>query len=125
MGGLGKYLSIALLISTCVASTKVWAQATAEISGTARDQSGAVLPGVEIRVTQAETGGIRNSVTNETGSYVLPNLPLGPYKLEASLPGFRTYAQTGIGLQVNSSQGIRVTLGVTQVAETVVVEGKA
>jgi len=46
-GGFGKYLSIALLISTCIASTNVWGQATAEISGTARDQSGAVLPGVE------------------------------------------------------------------------------
>jgi len=119
MSGCGKYLSIALLISTCVARTNAWAQATAEISGTARDQSGAVLPGVEIRVTQTETGGIRNSVTNETGSYVLPNLPIGPYKLEASLPGFRTYAQTGIALQVDSNPVINVTLEVGQVAETI------
>ena len=36
--------------------TEVWAQATAQISGTAKDQSGAVLPGVEIKATQAETG---------------------------------------------------------------------
>src|SRR5437667_215581 len=125
MGGFGKYLSIALLISTCVASTNVWAQATAEISGTARHQSGAVLPGVEIRVMQTETGGIRNSITNETGSYVLPNLPIGPYKLEASLPGFRTYAQTGIVLQVNSNPVINVTLEVGQVAETIEVQANA
>ena len=125
MSGFGKNLSIALMISTCVASTNVWAQATAEISGTARDQSGAVLPGVEIRVTQTETGGIRNSVTNETGSYVLPNLPIGPYKLEASLPGFRTYAQTGIVLQVNSNPVINVTLEVGQVAETIEVQANA
>ncbi len=125
MSGFGKSLSIALLISICVASSNVWAQATAEISGTARDQSGAVLPGVEIRVTQTETGGIRNSVTNETGSYVLPNLPIGPYKLEASLPGFRTYAQTGIVLQVNSNPVINVTLEVGQVAETIEVQANA
>src|SRR2546426_1149706 len=105
MSGFGKSLSIALLISICVASSNVWAQETAETSGTARDQSGALLPGGEIRVTHTETGGIRNSVTNETGSYVLPNLPIGPYKLEASLPGFRTYAQTGIVLQVNQQSG--------------------
>src|SRR5262245_28684360 len=80
----------------------IWAQATAQISGTARDQSGAVLPGVEIKVTQTETGISRDTITNETGAYVLPNLALGPYRLEASLPGFRTYAQTGIVLQVNS-----------------------
>src|SRR5437868_13242669 len=100
-------------------SGSVWAQATAEISGTARDQSGAVLPGVEIRVTQTDTGITRDAVTNETGSYVLPNLPIGPYKLEALLPGFRSYTQTGIVLQVNSNPSINVVLEVGQVSEQV------
>src|SRR5262247_1727650 len=105
--------------------TDVWAQATAQISGTARDQSGAVLPGVEIRATQAETGITRTTTTNESGSYVLPNLPIGPYKLEASLPGFRTYSQSGIVLQVASTPVINVTLEVGQIAETVEVEANA
>jgi hypothetical protein len=69
----------------------VWAQATAQIGGTVRDQSGAVLPGVEITATQTETGIARSTVSSETGSYVLANLPLGPYRLEATLPGFRTF----------------------------------
>jgi hypothetical protein len=102
-----------------------WAQATAEISGTARDQSGAVLPGVELTATQTDTGIVRNTITNETGSYVLPNLAIGPYRLEAALPGFRTYAQTGIVLQVNSSPTINVVLEVGQVAETVEVQANA
>src|SRR5437763_13009253 len=80
-----------------------WAQATAQISGAVQDQSGAVLPGVEVTATQIETGARRTTVTSETGYYVLPNLPLGAYKLEASLPGFRGFAQTGIVLQVNSN----------------------
>src|SRR4029453_18190642 len=54
-----------------MASGNVWAQATAQISGSARDQSAAVLPGVEVTVTQTETGITRNAITNETGSYVL------------------------------------------------------
>jgi len=108
-----------LLIVGCA---MVWAQATAEISGSARDQSGGVLPGVEITVTQTDTGITRSAITNETGSYVLPNLPVGPYRLEASLPGFRTYAQTGIVLQVNSSPVLNITLEVGQVAETVEVQ---
>src|SRR5204862_1183709 len=103
----------------------IWAQATAQISGTARDQSGAVLPGVEIHVTQTETGISRDTITNETGSYVLPNLPIGPYRLEASLPGFRTYAQTGIVLQVNSSPVINPLLEVGQVTEQVEVQANA
>src|SRR5262249_35794016 len=96
------YLSIALAVFF-VASPQLWAQATAQISGTVADPSGAVLPGAEITATQMETGIARMTVSNETGAYVLPNLPLGPYKLEISLPGFRTFVQTGITLQVNSS----------------------
>jgi hypothetical protein len=103
----------------------VWAQATAQISGTVKDQTGAVLPGVEVIVTQVETGISRNTISNETGSYVLPNLALGPYRLEASLPGFRTYSQTGIILQVGSSPAINVVLDVGQIAERVEVQATA
>ncbi|PYS45159.1 MAG: hypothetical protein DMG13_32675, partial [Acidobacteria bacterium] len=110
-----------LLILT-LNSSPVWAQATAQISGGVRDQSGAVLPGVEIIATQTDTGVLRNTVTNETGSYVLPNLPLGPYKLEAALPGFRTFLQTGIVLQVNSTPVINLVLEVGQVTEQIEVQ---
>src|SRR5437879_7176393 len=102
-----------------------WAQATAQISGTVRDQSGAVLPGVEVTTTQTDTGIKRNTVTNETGTYVLSNLPLGPYRLEAALPGFRTYAQSGIVLQVNSAPVINPVLEIGQVAEQVEVQANA
>jgi hypothetical protein len=106
-------------------STMVWGQATAQVSGTVKDQSGAVLPGVEITVTQTETAVSRNAITNETGSYVLPNLPLGPYRLEAALPGFRTFVQTGIVLQVNSSPVVNVTLEVGQINERIEVSANA
>src|SRR5438105_694173 len=79
------------------------AQATAQISGIVRDQSGAVLPGVELTATQTDTGISRSGVTNEAGAYVMANLSLGPYRLEAALPGFRTFVQNGIVLQVNSN----------------------
>src|SRR6266487_1626567 len=103
----------------------VWAQGTAQISGAVRDQSGAVLPGVEITATQTETGISRNTVSNETGSYVLPNLAVGPYRLEAALPGFRTYVQTGIVLQVNGSPVVNPVLEVGQVSEQVEVQANA
>src|SRR5436190_24274058 len=103
----------------------VWAQATAQISGTVRDQSGAVCPGVDVTATQTDTGNSRNTITNETGSYVLSNLPLGPYKLEAALTGFRTFVQTGIVLQVNSNPVINPTLEVGQVSEQVEVQANA
>src|SRR5216684_2704541 len=114
-----------VVLAIVMMCASLWAQATAQISGTARDQSGAVLPGVEIRATQTDTGITRDSVTNETGSYVLTNLPIGPYRLEASLPGFRTYAQTGIVLQVNSGPTVNVVLEVGQVSEQVEVQANA
>src|SRR4051812_12860773 len=113
------FLTIALSCSS------LWAQATAQISGTVKDQSGAVLPGVEIKMTQADTGVSRDTVTNETGSYVLTNLPIGPYRLEASLPGFRTYSQTGIVLLVNSSPAVNVVMEVGQISEQVEVQDNA
>jgi hypothetical protein len=108
-----------------VTCSDIWAQATAQISGTVKDQSGAVLPGVEITVTQTETGTSRTALTNETGSYILSNLPIGPYRLEAALPGFRTYVQTGIVLQVNSSPVVNAVLEVGQVTEQVEVQANA
>src|SRR5262249_59115340 len=79
----------------------------------------------EITATQTETGISRATVSNETGTYVLSNLALGPYRFEAALPGFRTYAQSGIVLQVNGSPVINVTLEVGQVNEQVDVQANA
>ena len=116
------FVGMVIFIVGCV---DVWAQATAQISGSVRDPSGAVLPGVEIRATQVDTGLTRDAISNETGSYALTNLPIGPYRLEASLPGFRAYAQSGIVLQVNSNPEINLVLQVGQVTEEVEVQANA
>ena len=124
MNRIAKCVTSVLLLSvlTC---TGAWAQATAQITGTVKDPTGAVLPGVEITATQTDTGIARMTITNETGTYILSNLPLGPYKLEASLAGFRTFVQSGIVLQVNSNPVINVTLEVGQVSEQVEVQANA
>src|SRR5207247_9845846 len=63
--------------------------------------------------------------TDGTGSYAMPNLPTGPYRLEVALQGFRTYVQTGIVLQVGATPTINATLGVGNLEETVAVEAAA
>src|SRR5436309_14490792 len=124
MKSISACLVISFLISV-VTCGSVWAQATAQISGAAQDSSGAILPGVEVTATQTDTGVSRMTVTNETGYYVLPNLPLGPYRLEASLPGFRSFVQTGIVLQVGGNPTINLVLRVGEVSETVEVQANA
>src|SRR5262249_21519952 len=87
-----------------------------------RDQSGAVIPGVEIKVTQTATGAVRTVVANEEGRYVFANLPLGPYVLEANQPGFTSYVQRGIVLRVDDNLVIDVRLTVGGLGEQVTVE---
>jgi len=101
------------------------AQATAQVNGRVTDESGAVLPGVTVTATQTNTTFTRSVVTDGAGNYVMTNLPTGPYRLEISLQGFRTYVQTGIVLQVGASPTINAALGVGNLEQTVSVEAAA
>jgi hypothetical protein len=105
--------------------TAAWAQATAQITGTVRDESGAVLPGVTVTATQTDTGFMRTSVTEGTGVFVMPNLPTGPYRMEATLQGFRSYVRTGIVLQVGAAPVINPVLAIGELEESVTVEAAA
>ncbi len=113
---------IGILWGICIIPNIALGQAVSQISGTVRDSSGAVMAGVQITATQTDTGFKRTAVTDDAGNYVLTSLPLGPYRLDAGKMGFRTYAQTGIILQVGTAPEIPITMGVGQVSETVQVE---
>jgi hypothetical protein len=116
--GLGSVLILVL-------ATAAWAQATAQINGTVADSSGGVLPGATVTAVQTDTGFRREVVTDADGSFALTNLPIGPYRLEVTLPGFRTYVQTGIVLEIGGNPVIPVTLQLGELAETVSVEASA
>jgi outer membrane receptor protein involved in Fe transport len=116
------FVAISVLLSSAVASAQL---STAQLSGRVADESGAVLPGVTITAIQTDTGQTRTAVTDASGTYVLPNLPTGPYRLEVSLSGFRTYVQTGIVLQVAATPAINVVLAIGSLAETVSVDAAA
>ena len=72
-----------LLASICFLSCAALAQEVAQISGVVTDPTGAVVPNVSVTVTHTETGVTRSVATDNSGFYVLPNLTLGPYRLEA------------------------------------------
>ena len=115
-------LALILLLTTAPA----WAQlATAELNGRVTDSSGAVLPGVTVTATQTATGLVRTAVTDENGTYLLSNLPTGPYKLEIVLQGFRTYVRTGLVLQVGATPTVNAALELGSLEETVTVEAAA
>ena len=120
------FRTLAGALTVLLAATSAWAQlSTAQLSGRVTDESSAVLPGVTVTATQTDTGLARSVTTDEKGTYLLTNLPTGPYRLEAMLQGFRTYAQTGIVLQVAATPSINVVLGIGSLEETVSVEASA
>ena len=114
-------VALILLLSASAAL----AQGTAQLSGTVRDDSGAVLPGVTVTATQTDTGLVRTVVSDGAGNYLLTNLPTGPYRLEASLSGFRTYVQSGIVLTVNATPAVNVVLALGELSEQITVIANA
>ena len=72
--------------------------------------------------TQTGEGIVRTTETGADGSYLLPSLPLWPYRLEVKKDGFTAYVQSGILLQVNTNPAIDVVLKIGSVTEQVVVE---
>jgi hypothetical protein len=118
------YRLLALIL--LLAGGSAWAQvSTAELNGRVTDSSGAVLPGVTVTATQTATGLVRTVVTDDSGAYLLSNLPTGPYRLEVALQGFRTYVQTGLVLQVGATPTINAALELGSLEETVTVEAAA
>jgi Carboxypeptidase regulatory-like domain len=115
------------ILSLAMSPTLARAQgdATAQISGVVTDPSGAAVPSAKITATQTVKNLTRTTVANGDGSYILPELPIGPYKLQVEATGFGTYVQTGITLQVGESPRVNITLTVGQTTEQVQVNSNA
>src|SRR5438093_7312558 len=98
---------------------------TATISGTLRDESGAVLPGVNVAIQNQDTGISRMVTTNETGRYSAPALGLGNYQVTVQLSGFQSQVRSGIALTVGREAVVDFRLAVGAVSQTVEVKGEA
>jgi hypothetical protein len=91
------------------------------IEGTILDAQGGVLPGVTVTISNVDTGDSRTVVTNESGLYRAPLLPLGTYRVSAELQGFRTYEQTGITLTAGRTAVVDIKMTVGALQETITV----
>ncbi|MDQ1474753.1 MAG: hypothetical protein QOJ99_6233, partial [Bryobacterales bacterium] len=117
--------AFACILLFASAELRAQAVASAVVRGSITDGSGAVVPDAQIKATQAETGQLRRTVSGSDGSYVLPDLPVGPYTLEVTSPAFKSYIQTGIILQVGNNVQINVVLQVGSVSQEVRVSANA
>jgi hypothetical protein len=95
---------------------------TGALTGTVSDSSRAVLPGVEVKLTNTANGESRSVVSNETGSYIFPLLAPSSYRLEAALPGFKTAVRSDVRITVTETARLDVQLELGALTETVNVE---
>src|SRR5882672_7562104 len=111
-------LGVVLLATT--ASLAVAQITSATLSGTIKDQTGGVLPGVDVVVKNVDTGLTRSAVSDSNGYYTVPGLSPGKYEARASLQGFTTAVQTGIALEVAQQAGLNFNLKIGVTSETII-----
>src|SRR5712691_2657446 len=113
--------SVAVLLLLWTAScfwlpSSAAAQATAAISGTVRDSSGAVLPDAGVVLHNTATNLDRTTTTNSVGYYVIPEVQPGAYDVRVSKQGFNSAAQANVQMLVNQPVTIDFALKVGSIS---------
>jgi hypothetical protein len=98
---------------------------TGRIDGDVRDQSGAVLVGAKVIVTDAQRGGARTLTTDSAGAYSAPNLIPGTYTVRVEFQGFRSVDRRNILLEVAQELRVDLTMQPGEQTQTVTVTAEA
>ncbi len=114
------FMAVAVVVALPVMS---FAQ-EAVITGTVRDATGAVLPGVTVTAIHEDSGNTFLSVADERGSFRIP-ARVGGYRITAELQGFTTVTRSGVTLLIGQTVALDLQMAVTGVAETVTVTADA
>jgi len=119
------YLWVTLLVSLTCAGLALAQVTTGTISGTVRDETGAVLPGVTINAVNTDTGVARTVISDDEGRYHAVNLAVGPYEIRAELTGFQSSLRSGVQLTIGREAVVDFALRVGEISETIEVTGEA
>jgi hypothetical protein len=111
--------AILLILLVCLVSLSVFGQANSTLGGTVNDASGALIPGVEIRAINVNTGVAPATLTNESGNYQFASLQPGVYRVTASLSGFVTKTYDRVELSQSQQVRLNFQLEVAGAAQTV------
>ena len=112
----------AVLVLSLLSATLSHAQSTSgTIVGNVTDQSGAVLPGLPVVLTNIATSDTRETVTNQSGFYQFVNTTPGTYRISAEKPGFKKIAREPINLQVSTTIQVDLAMEIGSVGQQVVV----
>src|SRR4029434_487758 len=125
----GIFLKIAAAVTALVllvSGLPLLAQSpTGSLAGVVRDSSGSVVPDATVTVRNIATGFTQSIPTEAGGAFLFSALPVGDYELRVEKPGFQSYVQAGIRLNVDRAASQNVTLQIGQVSEQVTVQAEA
>ncbi|HEX3744498.1 MAG TPA: carboxypeptidase regulatory-like domain-containing protein [Bryobacteraceae bacterium] len=113
------------LTSLLLLTSPVFAQVTANLSGTVTDQSGGLVSAASVTATDADTGAARATTTDAAGHYQFFSLPVGRYQVRGAKSGFTDEVHPGIELAVGQSAIVDINLKVGQSNQEVTVKGDA
>jgi hypothetical protein len=116
-------LAIVMLAATVAPAFAQGASGSSSISGIVVDTAGGAIPGASVVVASDATGTRFEAMTNTTGGFAVPALPVGTYKVTVSLQGFKTSVVTDVRVQLGIPTTVKATLEVGGIAETITVTG--
>ena len=119
------WLFLLLPLMFALACTQLFAQANSNITGIVSDQSGAVIAGANITLTDLTTGATKATTSSETGLYDLPALNAGTYNMTVAAKGFQTFVQNGIVVNVSATFRVDPKLTVGAESTTITVQADA
>src|SRR5438876_5943527 len=117
----GSLATLATLLITLLSGLLFGQEFSATMSGVVHDAAGGVVPGVSVTAKHIESGLTRTVITNETGSYRMPALPVGAYEVTAELSGFKQQVRRGVILAVTQEAVVNFTLEVGDLKEQITV----
>jgi len=113
---------VVLVLLAGVTSLRAQSISGGKLTGTIIDDKGEPLPGVAVEVTSpALISGKRATATTARGNYVFLDLPVGKYRLSATIPGFKTAVQENINISVGTSLSVDLTMQMGAIEETITV----
>src|SRR5215472_3093033 len=115
----GAFVALALLLPVCLGT--LWAQVTASVSGHVEDAAGGVVGSATVRVRSLETGATRVVITDMSGNFEVPSLPLGPQEVKVEKAGFKTAVRSGINLDVGQEAVLSLQLEIGEISQVVTV----
>lgn len=118
---LRRILTLSLLVFLSLTGHLLGQAVNGTLLGTVTDPSGAVVANAKVTAVQAETGAVRETVTNSSGNFTMPDLTPGTFSVTFVAPGFKKETRENISLLSNTSTRVDVPLQTGSVNETVLV----